>query len=71
MSSELSPEDLERCLFYQALDLSPGPGREAFLTEACRDNEPLLRRLQALLRVEAQESDFLPDFSQIIFTPPE
>jgi serine/threonine protein kinase len=70
MHPEFPPEDLERRLFDEALDLPPGPERDAFLAGACRDNEPLRQRLQALLRVEAQESQFLPECLPTVATPP-
>ena len=70
MPPEIPPEVLERHLFDEALDLPPGPERDTFLAAACRDNESLRQRLLALLRVEAQESHFLPESPAALTTPP-
>jgi WD40 repeat protein/serine/threonine protein kinase len=71
MHSEFSSQDLERRLFDEALDLPPGPERDDFLAGACRGNEPLRQRLQALLRVEVRQPRFLPQSVPAVVPPAE
>jgi serine/threonine protein kinase len=52
-------------LFTEALQRPAGEERDAFLLDACADNEPLRRRVNELLEAQALTSDFLEE------VPPE
>jgi len=49
----------EATLFALALEKESGDLREAFLAEACADDETLRRRVDVLLRAHAQSDDIL------------
>jgi serine/threonine protein kinase len=70
MPADPTPENLERRLFDEALDLPPGVERDAWLAGACGGDESLELRIQALLRAQAEESQFLPESLPTVITPP-
>ena len=67
MPSDSPPDVLERRPFDEALDLPPGPERDAWLAGACRGGETLRQRLLALLRV--QDQDALALYKRFGFRP--
>ena len=56
MAEKLQKREEE--IFYQALEKSPGQ-REAYLAEACGDDQKLYSRIEALLKANDLEDDFL------------
>ena len=70
MPADPISEDLERRLFDEALDLPVGAERDAWLAGACRGDQSLKLRIQALLRVQAEETHFLPESLPTVITPP-
>lgn len=63
----------EEKIFYQALEKSPDQ-REAFLKEACGDDQELYSRVEALLKANDLEDGFLQspvlDSQLTLDTPP-
>jgi WD40 repeat protein/serine/threonine protein kinase len=59
----INPGNREREIFEQALDLPSAEERAAFLQGACAGDDPLLARLQGLLRAHSQ-SQYLRDEPQ-------
>ena len=53
-----------KAIFTAALEHPPGPGRDAYLTEACGGDDALRRRVEELLsafeRARRMESDSVP-----------
>jgi hypothetical protein len=54
----MEPPDL-KALFTAALERPAGPERSAYLDQACRDDDDLRARIEALLRAHEQAGSFL------------
>jgi serine/threonine protein kinase/tetratricopeptide (TPR) repeat protein len=61
MTPETTSDGPERRLFDKALDLPPGPERDAWLAETCGADASLKARIEALLGAHEDETSFLSD----------
>src|SRR5262245_50558750 len=49
----------EEAIYHEAREIGPGEAREAYLRQACGDDEALRVRVEALIHVCEQEASFL------------